>query len=264
MVKVPDRPQQLGLIPVKAVWCSPANLGTADLKNICKCDDGSEYAIKETEIDPTNRSRKIRTAHNEYFCYRLAQNVGIASPSYHFVEMPDGSLAFGSRWEGGSQPFQWWDQVASGAIRRADIAPVLARIYAFDLFVHNVDRHAGNLLIRQQHFGHAAIAFDYSRAWTFHGFPLPHLPMSPVDNTVLVQRQLSALLGAYIDSASTAEVLDRLRQTSVETIRLIIQQQPSSWLTKKLGRDIINWWSSPERNARIDKIGAGISDGTFV
>ena len=96
---------QIGLIPIKALWCTPASLGSADLKQICKCEDGSEYAIKETEKDAADPSKKIWTAHNEYFCYRLGQIVGIASPNYHIVELSPERFAFGSRWESGITDF---------------------------------------------------------------------------------------------------------------------------------------------------------------
>jgi hypothetical protein len=265
MAKKPQPPSgQFGLIPIKPIWCSPSNLGSADLKQICRCDDGSDYAIKETEIDPRDSSKYIWTAHNEYFCYRLAQTVGIASPSYHFIEMPNGSTAFGSRWEGGANPHQWWDEVATGKIQKGDILPSLARIYAFDLFVHNVDRHAGNFLIRRQHFGDAVIAFDYSRSWSVYGIPPPDLPMQSLENTVLVQRQLSGLLGDYVTTASTKEILDKLELTSVETITSILHNQHDSWLTKPMRQLIIDWWASSARIARIDSIRAGIDDGTFL
>jgi hypothetical protein len=265
MVKKPQQAQQLGLIPIRAVWCLPSNLGSADLKLFCKCDDGSEYAIKETERSQTTPSKVLAwTAHNEYFCYRLAHMVGITSPGHHLVEMPDGQVAFGSRWEGGTQPDEWWSKIASGTIKPNDILPTLANIYAFDMFVHNVDRHAGNLLIRQQQFGHAAIAFDYSRSWTYHGFPLPDLPMPHTENTVLLQRQLAHIFGQYVTEQSTSQVLNKISSITPRQIKDIMQQQHDSWLTKSLRQAIIRWWSSTNRDARIDAIRAGIKDGTLL
>lgn len=256
--------QQIALMPIKALWCSPASLGSADLKQVCKCEDGSQYAIKETEVDPRDASKSIWTAHNEHFCYRLGQMVGIASPNHHIVELSADRLAFGSRWEGGTQPNFWWDQIAAGTIARDDILPTLARVYVFDLFIHNTDRHTGNLLIRQQHIGHAAIAFDYSRAWTFHGFPLPSLPFAAGENTVKVQRGLSSLLGSYVTEAIGDEILHKLNHVSVDNIRDILNSQPESWLTNSARQDIISWWASPGRIARIDAIKAGIKNGSFL
>jgi hypothetical protein len=259
-----DFANQFGLIPIRATWCAPSNIPSADLKQICRCDDGSEYAIKETEQDPRDPSQFIWTAHNEYFCYRLAHAVGITSPGHSLVQLPSGELAFGSRWESGATPTDWWDQIAAGTIPPANILPTLARIYAFDLFVHNVDRHAGNFLVRQQHFGFAVIAFDYSRSWSYHGIPPPPLPMKATDNTVLVQRQLTSLLGQYVSSASTADVLDNLEAVSTQTITSILSQQPDSWLTNTACQDIISWWSSPDRKIRLDAIRAGIQDGSHL
>jgi len=230
---------------------------------MCRCDDGSDYAIKENEIDPST-SNVIYTAHNEYFCYRLSQMVGISCPNYHFVTLQTGEIAFGSRWESGNQPDRWWMRLYNNSIPKNEVLPTLARIYAFDLFVFNTDRHANNYLIRQQHFGHAAIAFDYSRAWTYHGFPVPQLPMPPTSNTVMLQRQLSRLLGAYVDEAATTEILDRIESVSIGFIEDILNSQPPDWLTKSVCQDILAWWASPDKNARISSIRAGIKSGAYL
>lgn len=263
MGKKEDRAEQFGLIPLKAKWCSPSKLGSADLKEVCRCDDGSDYAIKKNEPHP-HRSRSIaRTAHNEFFCYRLGHIVGIASPNHHIVEINTGQLVFGSRFESGLQD-KWWDDVIHGKIPQNEIMPTLARIYAFDLFVHNVDRHANNLIVRKQHFGYSAIAFDYSRAWSFHGIPPPPLPMSPSENTIVLQRQLSRHISNYVDAASTSEVLENLEAIDGTVIKKILDQQPDSWLTKVESQAIIDWWVSPRKNERISAIRDGIKDGSLL
>jgi hypothetical protein len=263
MGKSREKGAQLGLIPLKTQWCAP-NLGSADLKLICRCDDGLDYAIKPNEPRPGVRGSLFRTAHDEYFCYRLGQIVGIPTPNYHFVEMPDGTLAFGSRWEAGDQPNLWWNQIAAGTITGDQILPTLARIYVFDLFIHNVDRHAGNLLVRRQHLGHAVIAFDYSRAWTYHGFPPPALPMDPTENTVLLQRQLSSLLGAYVATPAARQVLDNIDAVSHKQIRDLLLSQPAKWLTKPLSSSIVKWWKSSAKSDRVASIRTGINNGSLL
>jgi hypothetical protein len=134
------------------------------------------------------------TPHSEWFCTKLAQAVGIASAPCAVVKMLDGTTAFGSRWEGGvlnpSVAGHWWEKVKSGEIPIDDIRGTLSRIYAFDNFVFNPDRHCGNFIVREQRNGFAVLANDYSRAWLCNGFPLPALPMTR-HNTMEAQRWLT-------------------------------------------------------------------------
>ena len=98
--------------------------------------------------------------------------------------------------------------VKGGSIALDDIRGPLSRIYAFDHFVHNVDRHLNNFLIRGQHIGHTVLANDYSRAWICNGFPLPPLPV--LCNTVTAQRWLAGYLGQqYIDIDEVKQVTDK-------------------------------------------------------
>src|SRR6516164_992949 len=91
--------------------------------------------------------------------HRLGDLVGIPSPPCAVIERADGSLVFGSRWEGGVAKDLWWEMVRRGEIAFSDISAPLSRIYAFD---HFEDRHLKNFLFREQHKGWALLAFDYS------------------------------------------------------------------------------------------------------
>jgi hypothetical protein len=191
--------------------------GTADCGQICRGVDGCDYAIKDGK---TGGSTAI-TPHCEWFCTELGERVGIAGPQCKVIRHPDGTLVFGSRWEGGvvkasTTAGNWWDQVKAGVINLDDLKGPLSRIYAFDHFVHNVDRHGNNFLIRDQHGGHTVLAMDYSRAWITHGFPLPALPMN--SSTVHTQRALTTSWGAYIDLSeveSLINALDQIQQAQI-------------------------------------------------
>ncbi len=102
-------------LTVRAKRADPSNLGTADCSLICHCDDGSDYAVK-------NASSGKFVAHSEWFCKHLGDQVGIASPECRQVEV-NGETAFGSRWESGHNPADWWLRVKSGEIDLARIAP---------------------------------------------------------------------------------------------------------------------------------------------
>jgi hypothetical protein len=254
------------LFPItrKVVWVDPAGLGTLDAKQLARCNDGCEYFIKDDSKRPLMR-------HAEWFCTRLAERVGISGPPCEIVELSDGTLAFGSRCEGGVIPPppapQWWDRVRSGEIPLADIRVALTRIYAFDHFIHNEDRHGLNFLGRQQQHGYSLLAFDYSRSWTYHGFPLPNLPFDPLDpneRTVNVQRQLTALFGPYVDPVEARQFLDTIKHLPVTIILDIISSHPKDWLPASKKKAIIKWWKSSGRADRLEQIAKGIENGTYL
>jgi hypothetical protein len=243
------------LVPVKAVRCDPANLGTADCEYICRCDDGSDYAIKISKPFPGVR-------HTEWLCYHLGERVGLASPPCQMVEMPDGTIAFGSRWETGEIK-NWWNEVVSGTIALSDLNGPLSRLFALDLFINNDDRHLNNFFIRKQYKGHSLISMDYSRAWLLHRFPLPMLPLPPTVKTVLAHRVLVHLFGNFLDIGEATKVLEDLRKVNHTEIANIIRRHPKNWLTISQKSSIMKWWKSPERIQRIDGILAGLANGTY-
>lgn len=260
-------PGSLFLMSIKAVYCHPLNL-SADCGEVCRCDDGCDYVIK----DGSTGGSVPATPHSEWFCTELAETIGIASPGYNVVEMPDGSTAFGSRWEGGViKPSRgalaggnWWEKVKGGEINLDDIKGALSRIYAFDHFIHNPDRHCDNFIARDQHGGVALLANDYSRAWLCCGFPLPALPM-PVNNTVSAQRWLKNYWSAnYIDKDESKIVLDKLRLVSIENVKRIVNGHPDSWLQQSEKDAIFSWWDSKAKLERLDDIYKGISDGSYL
>lgn len=250
--------------PRKAIRVDPANLGTADCPLICLCDDFCEYAIKDGHSHPL-------MPHAEWFCTHLAALIGIAGPDCQVIEMRDGSKVFGSRWEGGVVPAAlpganptWVTMVQNGTIPLDGLRVPLTRIYAFDLFIHNSDRHGGNFLLRSQRTGYALLAFDYSRAWTYHGFPPPPLPFGPAENTVKAQRTLSRIFGQYVDATEAAQLAANIRAVPVEEISKIIAAQPEEWLPNIQRQAIIDWWQSTEMIDRTRGIEKGIADGTYL
>jgi hypothetical protein len=255
-------------IPRRAIRVDSANLGTMDCPCVCLCDDSCEYAIKDGHTNPL-------VPHIEWFCTRLAELVGIPGPDCQIIEMPDGSRVFGSRWEGGVLPDTpagtnptWVAKVQSGDIPLDGLRLALTRIYAFDHFVHNPDRHSRNFLVREQRQGHALLAFDYSRAWVLHGVPPPALPFNindPNERTVKVQRGLAQLFGSnYIDAGEALRILNHIKRVQVSAIVRIIDEHPKEWLPTTQRQRIIKWWKSKEMIARIDGIAKGIGDGTYL
>jgi hypothetical protein len=152
---------------IKAKYQIPMDV-SAHCEMVCRCDDGCDYAIKEA------KPGALTLPHSEWFCTELASAIGIASPPCKIVEMLDNTFAFGSRWEGGVVGAHWKEMVKRGEIPLNEIKGTLSRIYAFDHFVHNKDRHDENFIVRAQRgTSYAVLANDYSRA-TVH-IPLASL-----------------------------------------------------------------------------------------
>jgi hypothetical protein len=242
------------LFSIKAIRCDPANLGTADCSCICRCEDGSDYAIKTDKPIPA-------APHSEWLCYHLGERVGLASPPCRVVELLDKALFFGSRWETGEVK-SWWLKVQSGKIDIDDLKSSLSRIFAFDLFVHNPDRHLRNFLIRKQRQGFAVIAMDYSRAWLANGVPPPDIPLLPGCNTIQAHRILARIQPKFFVFDEAKTVLSNISKVKTIEIKNIIQRHPTQWLSHNELTGIIDWWESPKREQRITKILTGLSDGT--
>ena len=254
--------QTLFPLPVRVRFCDPSDLGTADAGQICRCDDGLDYMVKDDKCGVGG----ALTPHAEWFCTRLAELVGIASPQAKIVQMDDGARWFGSRWEGGTLAGgRWWERVGSGEIPLSDISGTLSRIYVFDQFISNPDRHVSNFLVRDQYNGVAVLAFDYSRAWICDGFPPDPEPLHPTTKTVVVQRYLRNLWGEnYIIAAEAKDMASRLGQVPVSAIQTIIEDHPKEWLPSEIKAAILEWWSSPLLKERSEAIAKGVEDGSYL
>jgi hypothetical protein len=159
---------------------------------------------------------------------------------------------------------QWWERAVGGTLDLSLYSSTLTRIYAYDYFIHNVDRHFNNILAREQHSGVALMALDYSRAWIIHGFPLPSLPFSSSDNTVAAQRDLAGQCGQYVNPGEARSFLELIKRVPTTTVRQIISAHPKEWLSAKMKTAILKWWSSDDRISRIEGIAKGIEDGTYL
>ena len=154
--------------------------------------------------------------------------------------------------------------IIKGALSFDDVKPTLAKIFAFDNFVYNEDRHCKNFVVRSQRTGHALLALDYSRAWLYHGFPSHGLPFAPNQITMVASRWITATFGQYLTEASTKETLDRLEAVTDSHVSTIIENHPQTWITAAEKAAIVSWWASTARKNRIDNIRQGIKDGKYL
>ena len=252
-----DGAEQFALgVQIRAKRCEPALFGTLDCAQICRCDDGSDYAVKDGTANAL-------VPHSEWFCTHLGEAVGLASPPCKVVDV-QGVSCFGSRWESGHDPTDWWLRARKGEIDFSSLAPTLSRIYAFDLFVNNIDRHFTNFIVRQQHFGVSLLAFDYSRAWLVNGLPTPMLPMADTEKTVVVVKILRRLFGDFLQASDVNYVMDNLERITKVQIEQIIDSHPIELLTSQQRDSIFSWWNNGDKISRIDDIRKGVKDGSYL
>ncbi len=249
---------QIDLFPIRVVSCEPSDLNTADCKNICLAEDGTDYAVKTIHDHPLIPA-------SEWFCYHIASICGIATPVCKQLTMPDGTMVFGSRWEGGiydlSDPTMFV-KLIMGIQPTSTLAERLSAIYTLDLFLHNVDRHARNYLFRQSKNGFVALAFDFSRSWLYHGWPPPDVPMQRSTHTRTTYQTIRKFHPFNINAGIS--VLGKIRHIPTDTISSIINSMPPTWLSPPHRQDVLKWWDSTARHGRVDRLLEGLQDGSYI
>jgi len=244
------------LIPLNVVQLDPSNLGSADCDYIGRADDGMEYAIKTISKNPL-------TPAAEWFCHGLAALCHIAIPQYEKLTMPDKSLAFGSQWDGAAvnDPKTRQD-IINGTVPTGHLSKQLSVILAFDLFVYNTDRHIGNYLFVSSKSGYAVRAFDFSRAWTSNGWPLPSLLLPSTSSTLNTYNGLKTKHA--FDLAVAKELLEKLRAIPNSAIKSIVDDIPNQWIADPLKSQLGIWWDSADRITRIDGIQKELENGRVI
>src|SRR5882757_11176041 len=132
--------------------------------------------------------------------------------------------------------------VLTGVTPGREVARSLSRIFAFDLFVHNTDRHLNNYLcVGGRLPGYAIKAYDFSRAFTAHGWPLPRLPMNATEHTVTTYRHLRTV--HVFDLKEATEILRKLKTLPANVFRDVLESLPPDWIDAKARKRILKWWA---------------------
>ena len=239
------------IFPLRIVSQQPANLGSADCHLIGEGDDGIDYAIKRV-------SDGARIPASEFICNSLAQACGIAVPTFEIAILPDIEKVFASRWEDGSFPSARVSALLMGTEQLNGLSEALSAVFAFDLFVYNIDRHFGNYMFRHKRGPGSLpvlLAPDYSRAFLYHGCPPPPPPLPSDCNTS--KRFIEWQRRHRFSRNAATELLDRLDTISDSDFGKIISQIPSEWLSSADGNTLVTWWKEDHRD-RIFMIKKGL------
>lgn len=244
---------QRPLIPIEVINTYPWAGDTAHLRHIVEARDGQHYGVKMVGED----GRKVPAS--ELFCHELASRLLIPTPAHAVIKMPTGELAFGSLWQGGvidkktKLDFQLFiDQILRGEVKVVNLKKFFSRLYAFDLFVNNVDRSWRNFLWRSS-FGDSVIglAFDFSRACFETGHDGAHAT-AKLTNTQSVFAMIN--ISKNYERAEAVACLDAIKAITTDEIRGILAGVPPEWMSKADRNGYIDWWDSQARLDRIEML----------
>ncbi|WP_157831679.1 HipA family kinase [Pseudomonas sp. YY-1] len=240
---------QKRLFPIEIIASYPNNQGSADLGMIGSGRDGRDYAIK------TTKDGRGHVPASEAFSYELARRLLIPTPPYEFVSLPGGEIAFGSVWEGGVRKLSDQTQILQllqGNPKVNGIKRFFSRVYAFDIFINNVDRHFGNYIWRESFNNNLiGLAFDFSRAW-FETDPYGLHALDLQQNTARSKLAIS-VTGNY-DRNEALSCLSDIEGIDRSEIEEILSNIPNDWMSKAKKNEYKAWWRSEIWLTRIETI----------
>ncbi|MEZ8611705.1 MULTISPECIES: HipA family kinase [Vibrio] len=238
---------QQSLFPIEIIETYPSQEGSADLELIGKGRNSKHYAIK------TIHENNGYVPASEFFCYELARLVSIPTPDFDHLKLESGEIAFGSVWEGGVMGISVFSdmvEILTDQIQVEDLDTFLGKVFAFDLFVNNDDRHFGNYIFRDsfQKNKKLALAFDFSRAWKVND-PFGYQSTNAACNTMKYHNYI--VKGNKYDKDSAEATLDEISQIESDMISDILNGMHESWMSSDDKEVIAKWWGSEQFHERI-------------
>ena len=233
---------------------------SADSLGEVEADDGFLYYIKGDVSGKATRA-------SEWLGTQLAEAVGLAAPAPCIIELQDGSKVFGSRRIAGvadatvTATFLTTSTLSNLNTPVAGLQALLSKIYAYDMFFLNDDRHLGNYLSVDDKGRRRLYAFDFSRAlfWTW---PWNQTYPAPPSNTRKWGAALRRLHG--FNETSALSTLDAIAGLAPPVIGGFINQMPADWMTADLRDAFAEVWSGTECELRVDALRKGFKDGTLL
>lgn len=225
-----------------------------------RADDGLCYIVKD---DAPPAAPTVRAS--EFFWASVARAIGLAASIPEVTEDPSGRLLFASRREPasiGRDHASCLQHLLSGQVH--DGGKHLSKIYAFDLFCANWDRHPGNYLILNETGALVVFAIDFS-----HVALTPALTVPGLDPLILLNSATRVWFKSVVqpyghDTAAAIEVIDRLGRLPIAEIETILTAIPQDWLTGVDRDRILVWWRDGDRVSRVQLISKGLQDGTYI
>ncbi len=221
---IPPRPLALRVIEDYGAMSA-----TAAAPHYVRAENGEEYIMKGTLFSP----RHPYCAPNELIVARLANNLGLPVLDHTILEMY-GELFFGSHWM--ERP-TFYPQIDAHLFQNCGNQDRVYDLAAFDVWVCNRDRHAGNLLVRQRKRSDGSeenmlLLNDHSHCPIYEG---EHPSILSTIAALPVQRffQLDFIRDAIVDGSRFSAAVDAIEHMSDHTISSAVDAAPTQWLTSQ-------------------------------
>lgn len=219
--------QQASLAPILCNRTSPSPQ-SADADFVAICDQsGKKYLCKG--------QKKLESLPAiEWICSSLARDCGLPVPHFEIIEVTisPGILMFGSEWVDGCADF-------TRAFSEIKNHQVFNETLELDFFTHNSDRHPGNYLYSPKNDGYEISLIDFSRAFLYHGWPLPLLPLASSDNTIICFNKWKNAYG-YM---KTLNIANKIKVMPPDWMFDTMMQMPTIWLNNGIRQELTNWWA---------------------
>lgn len=251
------RPSQVELYPLEITATLPRNPTSACLTAWVVAEDGQYYCIKDQSRDPLLPC-------SEWVCSRLAQACHIAVPEFKRLRTERGLYVFGSRQESGvveQLDAPTFLKALKGEFEVDGLASRLSAFYAFDIFIHNTDRHFGNYLLRCVGRKYVLMSIDFSHAFLYHGLPPADVLLPSESLTVKVYRKVEIYQPFSLDVALGC--LNKIKSLPADFMDGIFYEMPLSWIDDSLKQKLRAWWSGPARSQRVSAIERGLINGAL-
>lgn len=178
----------------------------------------------------------------EWICASLARAVEIPVADWVVVQMTGQSeLMFGSIWEGGGK--DW-----SIALPQVSNSGIFSDAFALDLSIHNVDRHLNNYLYLDLAGDLVAKLIDSSRAFIYHGFPIPSLPMDKATKTMVCRPHWER--HHPFDKARALSIAQKIKNLPAGWMSDVLNGMPAAWMPEA-EQDALDLWWRLDRAVRI-------------
>ncbi len=256
-----EKPEQGNLFELEFNDYTPSGVGTAHLSGFAIASDEMEYAVKGTKGNtsvPVQNPSQVPAA--EWFCTKLAELCGIATPVCKVLKcIASDEYVFGSRiehaaWKTGLNEAKWFHLISQAS---ESLKKQLWAIFAFDQFVHNIDRHINNYLYMENSRSQVIVkTFDFSLSSFVLGWPRSTTDTLPTDSSTVINWTITKqLIGDTPEFRQIAlSVLDKLERIGVSTVSDILSSMPEEWLPQMHQEYLLKWWDSEERINRLESI----------
>jgi len=226
---------------------------------LVRASNALAYVVK----DDTPSVPRLRAS--EYFWLSVARAVGLAAPIPEIIEdRTQGRSLIGTRQEQnliGKSDNETLLELLTGKVHGG--GRHLSRIFAFDLFCANWDRHPGNYLVLAEGGAKVVFAIDFSHVVLSPGQCLPDRDPMTSPRTATRQFFPKVVQPYGEDQPAVVEVLNHLAALPNAQIDGILAAIPDQWVGVGEKQEIQGWWSNGERALRLTQISNELANGTY-